>query len=262
MLYKFQILVLLFNATILLYSCQEEEEIGSTQNTSEKKESVESIAKRFVESKLEINPTEKYTLSIYKAQLDGDNNEDAIVAVNRYNFAVEKSLKSKNPGKVAEIGYMGPYNYIFYYDGATGEMTGPTEIPSTPIAPLKISFEKVMSDAYSDVIVSFRIRNSCFKHIYSVQNKKPRLVFGWKIFDGFGSPNSEACHLVYETKAVSLPKDIRVMKARILPSKQNQDFNVDDPEIEKLNEEEYRFFYNPKQGKYAIKRSDLKPQAN
>ena len=218
--------IYLFLPLFAISSCDEPAEDESTNNSKEKKEAVESIAKRYVESKLEINPAEKYSLNIYKAQMDGDNYEDAIVAVNRYNFAVEKSLKSKNPGKVAEIGYMGPYNYIFYYDGASGTMTGPTEIPSTPIAPLKISFEKVMSDAYSDVVVSFRIRNSCFKHIYSIQNKKPRLVFGWKIFDGFGTPDSEACHLVFETKAVSLPKDIRVMKARILPSNQNQNYTI------------------------------------
>lgn len=243
-------------------SCEEStSEEESTQN-SVKIEPVESIAKRFVESKLEISTSEKYKLAVHKSQLDGDNQEDAVVSVNRYNYAVERAAQSKNPGKVAEIGYMGPYNYIFYYDGATGTMTGPLEIPSTPEAPLEITFEKVMSDAYSDVIVSFRIRNSCFKHVYTIQNKKPRLVFAWKIFDGFGTPDAKAVHLVYETVAVGLPKDIRVMKAKILDSDKEQNFNVDNPVIEKLNEEELRFFYNPKDGKYAIKKSYLKPQAN
>jgi hypothetical protein len=259
MLHKIQILFILFSTSIILFSCNEEVEIESTQNSTEKKEPVESIAKRYVESKLEISAAEKYNLAIYKSQLDGDNFEDAVVTVNRYNYAVEKASQSKNPGKVAEIGYMGPYNYIFYYDGATGTMSGPMEIPSTPISPLKISFEKVMSDAYADVIVSFRIRNSCFKHIYTIQNKKPKLVFGWKIFDGFGSPDAKALHLVFETTAVSLPKDIRVMKANILSSSEKQDYNVDEPVLEKLNEEEFRFFYNPKEGKYAIKASTLKP---
>ena len=259
MLHKIQILFILFSTSILLFSCNEEEEIESTQNTSEKKEPVESIAKRFIESKLEISAAEKYKIEIYKSQLDGDNEEDAIVAVNRYNYAVEKAGQSKNPGKVAEIGYMGPYNYIFYYDGATGAMSEPMEIPSTPISPLKISFEKVMSEAYSDVIVSFRIRNSCFNHIYTIQNRKPRLVFGWKIFDGFGTPDAKGVHIVFETTAVSLPKDIRVMKANIISATTEQNYEVDEPVMEKLNEEEFRFFYNPKEGKYAIKASKLKP---
>jgi outer membrane lipoprotein-sorting protein len=262
MLHKIQIIFILFSTSILLFSCNEEEEIESTQNISEKKEPVESIAKRFIESKLEISAAEKYKLEIYKSQLDGDNEEDAIVAVNRYNYAVEKAGQSKNPGKVAEIGYMGPYNYIFYYDGATGIMNGPMEIPSTPISPLKISFEKVMSEAYSDVVVSFRIRNSCFKHIYTIQNKKPRLVFGWKLFDGFGTPDAKGVHLVFETTAVSLPKDIRVMKANIISATTEQNYDVDEPVMEKLNEEEYRFIYNPKEGKYAIKASTLKPKTD
>lgn len=251
--------MILFLTCLSISGCTEEVEEEEAAKNNQKIEPVEAIAKRFVESKLEIVPSEKYKLEIFKSQLDGDNHEDAVVTVNRYNFAVEKAAQSKNPGKVAEIGYMGPYNYVFYYDGATGTMSGPMEIPSTPISPLKITFEKVMSDAYSDVVVSYRIRNSCYKSIYTIQNQKPRLVFSWNVFDGFGTPEAKAVHFVYETTAVSLPKDIRIMKAKIVSSNEKQDFNVDEPKLEKLNEEEYRFFYNPKEGKYAIKVSNLKP---
>jgi hypothetical protein len=251
--------MILFLTCLSISGCAEEVEEEEATKNNQKIEPVEAIAKRFVESKLEIIPSEKYKLEIFKNQLDGDNHEDAVVSVNRYNFAVEKAAQSKNPGKVAEIGYMGPYNYLFYYDGATGTMSGPMEIPSTPISPLKITFEKVMSEAYSDVVVSYRIRNSCYKSIYTIQNQKPRLVFSWNVFDGFGTPEAKAVHFVYETTAVSLPKDIRIMKAKIVSSNEKQDFNVDEPKLEKLNEEEYRFFYNPKEGKYAIKVSNLKP---
>ncbi|MFM7684161.1 MAG: hypothetical protein ACKO7P_15675 [Bacteroidota bacterium] len=252
--------MILFLTCFSISGCAEEVEEEEATKNNQKIEPVEAIAKRFVESKLEIIPSEKYKLEIFKSQLDGDNHEDAVVTVNRYNFAVEKAAQSKNPGKVAEIGYMGPYNYLFYYDGATGTMSGPMEIPSTPISPLKITFEKVMSEAYSDVVVSYRIRNSCYKSIYTIQNHKPRLVFSWNVFDGFGTPEAKAVHFVYETTAVSLPKDIRIMKANIVSSDEKQDFNLDEPKLEKLNEEEYRFFYNPKEGKYAIKVSNLKPQ--
>ena len=73
MLHKIQILFILFSTSIILFSCNEEVEIESTQNSTEKKEPVESIAKRYVESKLEISAAEKYNLAIYKSQLDGDN---------------------------------------------------------------------------------------------------------------------------------------------------------------------------------------------
>ncbi len=252
----------LFIVCLIFSACSEDSVEEETTKNNLKIEPVEAIAKRFIESKLEINPSEKYKLEIFKSQLDGDNQEDAIITVNRYDFAVEKAAQSKNPGKVAEIGYMGPYNYLFYYDGATGTISGPMEIPSTPISPLKVSFEKIMSDAYSDVVITYRIRNSCFKNIYTIQNQKPRLVFAWKVFDGFGTPEATAVHFVFETTAVSLPKDIRIMKAKIITSNEKQDYNVDEPKLEKLNEEEYRFFYNPKEGKYAIKISDLKPQAD
>ena len=189
--------MILFLTCLSISGCAEEVEEEEATKNNQKIEPVEAIAKRFVDAKLEILPSEKYKLEIHKSQLDGDNYEDAVVTVNRYNFAVEKAAQSKNPGKVAEIGYMGPYNYLFYYDGATGTMSGPMEIPSTPISPLKVSFEKVMSDAFSDVVVTYRIRNSCFKHIYTIQNQKPRLVFGWKMFDGSGTPDAKAVHFVY-----------------------------------------------------------------
>jgi copper oxidase (laccase) domain-containing protein len=85
------------------------------------------------------------------------------------------------------------------------------------------------------------------------------LVFGWKIYDGFGTPDAKGVHIVFETTAVSLPKDIRVMKANIISATTEQNYEVDEPVMEKLNEEEFRFFYNPKEGKYAIKASTLKP---
>lgn len=252
--------IILFLTCLSISGCAEEVVEEEATKNNQKIEPVEAIAKRFVESKLEILPSEKYTLEIFKSQLDGDNQEDAVITVNRYNFAVEKAAQSKNPGKVAEIGFMGPYNYMFYYDGATGTMSGPMEIPSTPISPLKITFEKIMSDAFSDIILSYRIRNSCFKNIYTVENKKPRIVFSWNVFDGFGTPEAKAVHFVYETNAVGLPKDIRIMKANIISGSGKQDYSIDEPKLEKLNEEEYRFFYNQKEGKYAIKISGLKPQ--
>ena len=40
------------------------------------------------EDQLKIDGTEHYTMSIFKSQLDGDGKEDAIITVNRYDFAI------------------------------------------------------------------------------------------------------------------------------------------------------------------------------
>ena len=85
---KFAVFVLL---GFFFTACGEEISEEETTQNNQKKEPVEAIAKRFIESKLEILPSEKYKLEIFKSQLDGDNSEDAVITVNRYQFAVEKS---------------------------------------------------------------------------------------------------------------------------------------------------------------------------
>jgi len=53
-----------------------------------------SRAVRHVEAQLNIAGTERYGLSIIKQHLDGDDKEDAIITVNRFNFALEKAKQS------------------------------------------------------------------------------------------------------------------------------------------------------------------------
>ena len=111
-----RIAILLF-LNCFIVACNEKPAKDLNLNTTKGKpikEDLETRARRHAEARLGISPTEKYTLAIYKENLDDDESIDAVIAINRLNFAMNEAAKSRNPAKSAELGFMGNYNYIFY----------------------------------------------------------------------------------------------------------------------------------------------------
>jgi hypothetical protein len=186
--------------------------------------------------------------------LDGDDKEDAIITVNRLNFAIDEAANSANPAKRAEIGYMGNFNFFFYYDGAKDMISPPIVIASSPLLPLKISFENISSENYKDIVIDFRIRNSSFRDFFSVINHTPRRVFEFRNFDGMGTAKSECYSFQYTTGSYSAFKDIQVFKANLGAVPANADLNTFEPSINPTSELLYTFFYVPQEGKYMTKK--------
>jgi hypothetical protein len=213
-----------------------------------------SYAKRHVEAQLRISANEKYEMKIFRGNLDGDDKQDAIITVNRLNFAIEEAAKSENPAKRAEIGYMGNFNFFFYYEGAKDLISPPIVIASSPLLPLKISFENISSENYKDVLIDFRIRNSSFKDFFTVINHTPRRVFEFRNFDGMGTAKSECYSFNYTIGSYSAFKDIQVMKANLSSVPKDADLNTFEPIITPTNELMFTFFYVPQEGKYMTKR--------
>ena len=247
-----KMLLLLF--PILFFSCEDRDKsknIISEDQLLDKPKSLSVYAKRHVESTLKISPSEKYELKIYKANLDGDDKEDAIIAVNRLQFAINEAAQSDYPAKRAEVAYMGNFNYIFYFDGGLDLISPPIAIPSSPLLPLKISFENVSSSDFQDIIIDFRIRNASYRDYYFVKNHTPARVFQWKNFDGLGTAAAQAFTFSYEQGKVHEAKNIVIHKAKIAEIPKDADLNTFIPEFTKTNNLERMFFYLPSQGKYV-----------
>ena len=245
---------IIFLFPILLFSCENNEKpknIISEDQLPDKPKSLAAYAKRHVESTLKISPSEKYELKIYKANLDGDDKEDAIIAVNRLQFAINEAAQSEYPAKRAEVAYMGNFNYIFYFDGGLDLISPPIAIPSSPLLPLKISFENVSSSDFQDIIVDFRIRNASYRDYYFIKNHTPARVFQWKNFDGLGTSDAFAFTFSYEPGKVNTAKNIVIHKAKIRSIPTDADLNTFIPEITKTTNLERIFFYLPNQGKYV-----------
>lgn len=246
--------LLLFVFPILLFSCENNEKpknIISEDELPDKPQSLAAYAKRHVESTLKIGPSEKYQLKIYKANLDGDDKLDAIIAVNRLQFAINEAALTEYPAKRAEVAYMGNFNYIFYFDGGLDLISPPIAIPSSPLLPLKVSFENVSSSDYLDIIVDFRIRNASYRDYYFVKNHTPTRIFQWKNFDGLGTSDAVAFSFSYEPGKVNAAKNIVIHKAKIGTIPDGADLNTYVPEITKTTNLERIFFYLPSQGKYV-----------
>ena len=218
------------------------------------KGTVESIAKQYINAQLTIPSSEKYELEIYKEQLNNDNNLDAIVTVNRLEFALNEAASSSKTAKMAEIGFMGNYNYLFFYDGKSKQITSQILVASSPYSPLKINFENITSPHYKDVLVDFRVLNASFRDFYTINNLSLIKIFEWKNFDGLGGGKTEAFHFEYDKGTLSNRKDILVKKATYTQPKNIKDIYTFEPTLIYSNELAFRFFYHPETDKYMTRK--------
>lgn len=239
---------------IILISCNNTatEELIEPEVIDQAELSDEELIKRNVESRLSIKGNEDYSLTIYEGNLNGDENPDKVIAVNLLDRALKEAIESGNVVKRAELGYMGKFNYLFFMDGQTKEISEPIAVASSPHAKLSVQFANIRSEAYQDVMVDFRVRNSCFRRFYTLINNQPRQTFEMKIFDGLGTPTTEAYYAKFEPGSYSLAKDIVVYKGLLEEMTFEDPMGIykAQPEIEQTKEFERRWFFNDHERKY------------
>ncbi len=246
---------------LILFSCTntkkeltvEDEKVEITEKP--KNESFEERMTREIISSLNIPSSEKYTLEIHKVFLNDDPIEDAIITVNRLEFARSEAAKSGSTAKMAEIGFMGPYNYFFYFDGSLDKLSVPIPVQSTPGRKLEASFVNLLSDKRKDVVLEYRVRNSGYKAYYSVINgTNLSLVFQWKWFDFAGESKPEALfHKLVPNKEKG-GNDIEIYESVLENNSEVKDIYEFTPKISKQTKKIHHFFYAPQLGKFAEKR--------
>lgn len=252
-----QFILLIISAT-LLFACTETHEQSTLEDQTAEKEhenvSFEERVKLHVQSQLGILGKENYELKIYKEQLTNDGVEDAIITVNRLEFAIQKSKEDKKLAKASEVDFWGNYNIIFYYDSELDKITPPMEIASSPMRSMRVSFENITSNEYKDALIDYPIRNSEFRIFLPIIDHAPTNTFQWKLYDGWGTDAVEAYCFSYDKGTYSTVKDIIVKKASIQHIKKEDDYNKIEPVITCSEEEVHRFFFNPKDNKYYTKK--------
>jgi hypothetical protein len=225
----------------------------NTPGTTIKKLSVEEQAKGHIMRALSIPANEKFTYTIYKEYLDGDDKIDAIITLNRFENAKNDAAKSPNPALYNKFGHMGYYNFIFYYDGELNLISPQIVIASNASVPLKVSFENVYSLAYKDAIVEYHVSNAGYREYFTIVNHTPKSYFKWKNFDGVLKGTQEAFTFGYTDGTMGPLKDILIYKAQFKQPAPGTDPNTFEPKLNPTKEIAYRFFYHTETDKYMTK---------
>lgn len=243
---------------LITSSCGDETSTDSTETTEEStrksNESLDVRAKREIMASLAIPVNEKFSLRIYREYINADTIEDAIITINRMEYAMDEAIKNNRQAKAAEMGFTGNYNYLFYYDGALDRISNPIFAPSSPGRELDIEFKTIVAPTRKDVIVGYRIRNSAWKSYFSVFNDHDMMmIFQWKAFDLVGEDNPEALIHTYEENPNQIPMDIAIYTSEI----DSYTKNIGDvykyiPSITKKKELKLKFFLDPVVKKYRL----------
>lgn len=245
---------LILLCSLFLFSCGEKPMEDEEKRATEEVENLsdEEFLRRYITSNLSIPATEKFDFKIYQENLNGDDVPDYIVTVNRLDFALNEAIEKGNVVKRAELGYMGTYNFVLYMNGATRGLSSIIPVPSSPHAQLRVRFEKIRSEAYFDVLVDFRIRNSGWTRFFTVMRDQPMQTFEMKTWDGLGTNESEAYSVTYTPGSYSLAKDIVVYKAELgdLEISDPMEIYTVDPEITPTKTIDRRWFFHDQAGKY------------
>jgi hypothetical protein len=242
-----------FLAILLLgQSCKSEsEELINNEEDIVEKLTFDQRKDRHITGSLSMASTENYATAIYKEKVNNDEFEDAIITINRLDFAKNKARTLKNGKQIAEMGYIGNYNYFVFYDGKLDKFSVPIPVPSSPINKLKVSFENLSSANYKDLIIEYRVLNGSFRNYYTIYGDVLQEIFQVKTFDHIGEDKPEAYFIEYDKGSICDVKNIMVYEGKI----KNYMSNIGDiyqfqPEIIKTNKLFKRWFFNPKVMKY------------
>lgn len=210
-----------------------------------------------IRRELAISVDEPVDYQIYEDNCDGDDSLDAVIVVNLLDRAVDEAIKSGKVAKSAAVGYMGNYNFVFYRDGFSGKLSSAKAIASTPKARLKVSFENIRSEKRKDILVDHKVLNAAYRNFFTISNGNMLMINQVKLYDALGTKDAIAFAVAYEDGMISNSKDIVLYKGTF----ENPSFKIPDdvykfePEITKTNEFHERWFFNPEDFKYYLKRN-------
>jgi len=203
--------------SLLLNACKNESKETKEEEKKEQKSSLtfKERAKRAVEAKLKINASEKYDIQIHKEYIDRDTLEDAVILVNREQWAFERTEKNGNYDFAKKVGFTGPYNNVFVYLGKYDKFISTPTVGSSAESPLKVDFEVITTPSQKDFYVNYRIRNSVYRNYYTVRKDRVFLTFNCPVFDKIGEPKPEAYSIQHRDSPVRLAKDIALYHGKI-----------------------------------------------
>lgn len=238
-----------------LFSCSNPNPETTEKVESEKNSSLswEEQITRQIESQLSINAQEEYDIQFYYSHLNPDTLKDAIVLVNRREYAIEHVRKNGTESFFERMGYSAPQNYVFVVLGGGDKLISPQPIGSNINYPLTIEFLKLTSSAQNDFYVEYRVKNSLFRNYYTLSRGGLDLIFSCPVFDGIGEEEPTAYSIEHKSSPLRIAKDIAMYQGKIkhYNLSEIEDVNTYTPsEIEKTDSLVVYFIYDENKKKY------------
>lgn len=250
-------------SSIILFSllaCDNNTEKVTTNEKEGKNEIIhnnsdfESKVKREIESRLKINSAENYKIKIVKEYIDRDTVIDAVILVNREEYAIDKAKKKDNLKFLEYLGYTGPHNHVFVYLGGKDKFLQAPPVGSSIKHELTVNFEIVTTPSQKDFFVEYRSKNSVYRNYYTVRNNEIYLTFNCPVYSEIGDPEPKAYDIQHLESSVRLAKDIALYNAKISnynPSKIEDINNYTPDEIVATDELFVYFIFDDKKMVYV-----------
>lgn len=179
---------------------------------------------------------------------------EKIYTVNRLSKAKKDLVNSNNPAKFLELGMIGNYNNLIFYNPKTNAFHTPMNFPSSPFLGLIVNQISLSNSDNIEISVIYRIRDAAFKNFYHLNEDNIELVFSSKLYDKLNNENPQAYYIeINETSPYKKFKNINVYEANISKPKKDDDLNLFIPKLSKTNKLLNEFFYNQKEKKYYYK---------
>jgi hypothetical protein len=240
---------------LLVTSCDDKQLKKSDQNVPTKSiDNFDDWAKRQVETLLKINAAENYTLSIHKEYLDRDTLIDAVILVNREEYAKKKAAEDGDTSFEELVGYTGPYNYVFTHINGSEKLHQAPPVGSSATHPLTVQFETISNPSQKDFYVEYRVKSSINRNYYTINNGRVVLTFSCPLYDFMDPQNPTVYSIKHIESEVRISKDIALYKGKITnyDPKNISDFMTYYPaEVLPTDDLYVYFIYDKKRMKYV-----------
>lgn len=220
----------------------------------------ESFVRRKVESNLKIDASENYDLKIIEAYLDKDTLKDALILINREEFAIKKAKKEDKEKILKSFGYTASENYVYVFRGASQKVLTTPGIGSSIYHMLEAGLGELTSPGQNDFWVDYRFRNSMFRNYYTMRGDKLFLTLNCPIFDNIGEQEPDAYFIEHREVEARISKDIAIYEGGILnydPSKIEDTYNFTPDSIVKKDDVFVYFIFDPSRNKFV---TPMKPK--
>lgn len=220
----------------------------------------EKFVRRKVESKLKINASENYSLKIIETHLDKDTLKDALILINREEFAIENAKKEDKENILKSFGYTARENYVYVFRGASQKVLTTPGIGSSIYHMLEAGLDEITSPGQNDFWVDYRFRNSMFRNYYTMRGDKLFLTLNCPIFDDIGEKDPKAYFVEHRNVKTRISKDIVIHEGDIVnydPTDIDDPYNFTPDSIVKSDEIHVYFIFDPSRNKFV---TPMKPK--